>query len=307
LQFGGTFCLSQAQQERNDIVAQRRATPTVRQRRLAAELRRLRTGAELKWEEVSAQVGINNTTLYRVETARSRPQMRTLAALLDLYEVGGEQRDYLTSLCRDATQRGWMQPYHSELPDEYAAYISFEREAKGIRNYESLYVPGLLQTKDYMRAVVQGGWLTATEAEVAARVRIRIERQGVLTKEEPLKFWAVFDEAALRRVVGGPDVMRAQLEHLASAAKARNITFQVIPFGVGAHPGMPGEFVLMDFADPMDTDLIYIDSMAGELFLESDADVSRYRTIFDNLVAVALSPKDSASLVVEIAEELGGR
>jgi transcriptional regulator with XRE-family HTH domain len=288
-------------------VAQRRSTPTVRQRRLAAELRRLRTGAELKWEEVSARVGINNTTLYRVETARSRPQLRTLAALLDLYEVGGEQRDYLTSLCRDATQRGWMQPYHSELPDEYAAYISFEREAKGIRNYESLFIPGLLQTEAYARAVVRGTWLAATDAEVEDRVRTRIERQDVLIKDEPLNFWAVLDEAALRRVVGGPDVMRAQLEHLMGTAKSRNITFQVIPFGVGVHAGMPGDFVLMDFADPMDTDLIYIDAMAGELFLESDTDVSRFRNVFDNLVAVALSPNASASLVSEIANELGGK
>jgi len=272
---------------------------------LAAELRRLRNGAELKWDEVSTETGINNATLYRIETAKSRPQMRTLAALLNLYEVGGEHREYLTALCRDATRQGWLQPFHSELPEEYTAYISFEREAKGVRNYESLYVPGLLQTEDYVRAIVRGGWLTATDAEVEDLVRARIDRQSVLTKDVPLKFWAVFDEAALRRVVGGPDVMRAQLEHLASATKARNITFQVIPFGAGAHPGMPGQFVLMDFADPMDTDLIYVDSMAGDLFLESEADVSRYRTTFDTLVAVALSPKDSASLVTKIANELG--
>ncbi|HEV7652449.1 MAG TPA: helix-turn-helix transcriptional regulator [Actinophytocola sp.] len=288
-------------------MVQTRRPPTVRLRRLAAELRRLRNGAELKWEDVSTKAGINNATLFRIETARSRPQMRTLTALLNLYKVRGEHREYLTSLCRDATQQGWLQPFHSELPEEYAAYISFEREAKGVRNYESLYIPGLLQTEDYIRAVIRGGWLTATDAEVEDRVRARIERQGVLTKDVPLRFWAVLDEAALRRVVGGPDVMRAQLEYLASTAKTRNVTFQVIPFDVGAHPGMPGEFVLMDFVDPMDTDLIYLDSMAGELFLESEADVNRYRTTFDNLVAVALSPKDSASLVVEITKELGGK
>jgi hypothetical protein len=136
-------------------------------------------------------------------------------------------------------------------------------------------------------------------------VRTRIDRQGVLATG--VKFWAVFDEAALHRMVGGPEIMRAQLKHLASAAKARNVTFQVIPFGAGAHPGMPGQFIMLDFADPMDTDLIYISSMAGDLFLESDADVSRYRSILDNLLAVALSPQDSASLVAEVSMELGGK
>jgi transcriptional regulator with XRE-family HTH domain len=273
---------------------------------LAAELRRLRKGADLTREAVTDKTGINNATLYRIETARARPQMRTLIGLLNLYEVDDEQRTYLTSLCRDASQQGWLRPYHSDLPEEYTAYISFENEAQGLRNYESLFIPGLLQTEDYARAVIRGVLPAATDTEVEDRVRARIERQDVLTKEAPLKFWAVLDEAALRRVVGGPAVMRAQLDHLASAAKTPNVTFQVIRFGAGAHPGMPGQFVLMDFIDPMDTDLIYIDTMAGDLFLESDADISRYRTIFDNLVAVALSPNDSAALVADISSELKG-
>jgi len=287
-------------------VAPRRQAPTVRLRRLAAELRRLRKGADLTREAVTDKTGINNATLYRIETARARPQMRTLASLLNLYEVDDEQRSYLTSLCRDASQQGWLRPYHSDLPEEYTAYISFESEAQGVRNYESLFIPGLLQTEDYARAVIRGVLPSATDAEVEDRVRARIERQDVLSKDTPLKFWAVLDEAALHRVVGGPAVMRAQLDRLASAAKAPSVTFQVIRFGAGAHPGMPGQFVLMDFIDPMDTDMIYIDTMAGDLFLESDADISRYRTIFDNLVAVALSPNDSVSLVADIANELKG-
>ena len=171
-------------------------------------------------------------------------------------------------------------------------------------NYESSFLPGLLQTEDYARAVIRGVLPAATDEQVEDRVQARMERQPLLAKSPPLKFWVVVDEAALRRVVGGADVMKAQLEHLAEVVAAPNITLQVIPFGAGAHPGMPGQFILLDFADPMDTDLIYIDSMAGDLFLESEADISRYRSIFDNLVAVALSPKDSASLVVELALEL---
>ncbi|MGH3907396.1 MAG: helix-turn-helix domain-containing protein [Pseudonocardiaceae bacterium] len=284
-------------------MAPKRHTPTVRLRRLAAELRRLRGAADMSREDVSEQTGVNNATLYRIDTARARPQMRTLAALLNSYGVDTEQREYLTTLCREAARQGWLRPYHSDLPEEYTAYISFEAEAAGVRNYESLFIPGLLQTEDYALAVVRGTLPSATDAEVADRVQARMERQGVLTKDAPLKLWAIVDEAALRRVVGGADVMRAQLRRLADAAKTPNITFQVIPFGAGAHPGMPGSFVLMDFSDPMDTDLIYIDSMAGDLFLETDADIRRYTSVFDNLRAIALSPDDSASFLAELAHE----
>lgn len=251
-------------------------------------------------DDVSEDTGINAATLYRIETARARPQMRTLTALLNLYEADQEQREYLTILFREAGKQGWLRPYHSDLPEEYTAYISFEAEAAGVRNYESLYIPGLFQTEDYARAVIRGGLPMASEQQVEDRVRARMERQQVLTKEAPLKLWAIVDEAALRRVVGDTEVMRVQLAHLADTVKAPNITFQVIPFETGAHPGMPGAFVLMDFTDPMDTDLIYIDSMAGDLFLESDADVRRYTSIFDTLRAVALSPDASATFVAEL-------
>lgn len=284
-------------------MAQKRQTPTVRLRRLAAELRRLRTAADMTREDASAKTGINYATLYRIETARARPQMRTLAALLQLYGVEQDQREYLNDLCRDAATQGWLRPYHSELPEEYTAYISFESEAQGVRNYESLFVPGLLQTENYARAVIRGVLPSATEDEVEDLVRARMERQNVLTKPAPLKLWAVLDEAALHRVVGGEDVMREQLDHLVIAAKPPNVTVQVVPFDAGAHPGMPGQFIVLDFVDPMDTDLVYIDSMAGDLFLESDVDITRYRAIFDNLVANALSPRKSAALVADLAHK----
>lgn len=285
-------------------VAVKRSTPTVRLRRLAAELRRLRTSRDLSREVVEEKTGINVATLYRIETARTRPQKRTLVALLRLYGADGEQREHLLDLSKEAVKQGWLRPYHSDLPEEYTAYISFENEAQCLRNYESLFLPGLLQTEGYADAVIRGVLPSATDDEVESRVRARTERQGVLTKEAPLKLWAVADEAALHRVVGGVEVMADQLDTLAKSAKAANITFQVIPFRAGAHPGMPGQFILMEFADPMDTDLVYIDSMAGDLFLESDADVGRYRSIFDNLVAVALSPNESLALVTQRAEDL---
>ncbi|WP_121389419.1 helix-turn-helix domain-containing protein [Actinokineospora cianjurensis] len=285
-------------------MAQRKTTPTVRLRRLAAELRRLRGEVGMTREEVSEQTGINSVTLYRIESAKARPQGRTLAAMLSLYEVDAETRAQLVALSKDATKQGWHQPFYSELPDEYTAYISFEAEARSMRNYESLFVPGLLQTEDYTRAVVQGVEPNIPKADAEARVQARLARQGLLTREPPLSFWAIVDEAALRRMVGGTAVMAEQYKHLIEAVSQPRVTLQIVPFAVGAHPGMPGSFVILDFADPMDTDLIYLDSMAGDLFLESEQDIQRYTTMFDNLRAVALSPSASAQLLADLADSM---
>lgn len=274
--------------------------PSVRLRRLAGELRRLRTQAGLSWEEVAERTAINKSTLYRIESARGRPHRRTMLTLLTLYGAADAERDYLVTLLKESGSPGWLQPYHSELPEEYTAYISFESEACGVRTYESLFVPGLLQTEDYARAVVQGTLPAATSVEVEDRVRARMERQALLAGDKPIRFWAVVDEAALHRAVGGEKVMADQLAGLVEATETPNITLQVIPFGAGAHPGMAGQFILLEFPDPVDDDLIYIDSMAGDLFLDSNADVRRYRSMFDMLVAVALSPKDSAALIADI-------
>lgn len=284
-------------------VATKKQTPTVRLRRLAAELRRMRAAAELSREEVTERTGINTATLYRIETAKTRPQARTLKALLDLYDADDEQRQHLVTLSKEATKQGWLRPYHSDLPEEYTAYISFEAEASSVRNYESLFIPGLLQTEAYARAVIAGVLPNASRQDIEDRVQARIERQKLLTQDNPLKLWAIVDEAALRRAVGGPSVMRAQLAHLADIATLPHVTLQVITFESGAHTGMPGSFVLMDFPDPLDTDLIYIDSMAGDLFLEADADVRRFSSIFDNLRATAASPDDSTKLIARLAND----
>lgn len=280
--------------------------PTVRLRRLAAELRRLRNAAQLSRENVEEQTGVNEGTLYRLETARARPQRRTLMALLDLYGAEPSLRSDLLAIAQGADNQGWLRPYHSALPEEYTAYISFEAEARSVRNYESLFIPGLLQTEDYVRAVITGVLPTATKTEVDQRVQARMERQQLLDRADPLELWAVIDEAAIRRLVGGAQVMHAQVAHLADAARKANITIQVIPFEAGAHPGMPGSFVHMDFKDPLDPELVYIDTMAGDLFLEADADLRRYRSMFDHLRAAALSPSETGNLLASAAASMKG-
>lgn len=274
--------------------------PTVRLRRLAAALRRLRADSGLTREEVEEQTGVNPGTLYRLESARSRPQKRTLIALLNLYKVNGDLRADLLELSKNADGQGWLQPYHAELPEDYAAYISFESEARAMRNYQSLYIPGLLQTEDYARAAIRGTLPTATDEEVENRVRARMERQMRLAGESPVDLWAIVDEAAIHRQVGGSKVMDAQLAHLLDAAKQPNITLQVIPYDVGAHPGMPGSFVYMEFAEPIDPDLVYVDTLAGDLFLESDEDLRLYASMFDHLRAVALNLSQTKGLITTV-------
>lgn len=291
---------------RSQVPAGRSKPPTVRLRRLAAELRRLRADAGLSREQVAEQTGVNEGTLYRIETARARPQRRTLMALLDLYEVTGSLRNDLLDIAKTADGQGWLRAYHAELPEEYAAYISFEAEARSVRNYESLFIPGLLQTEDYARAVISGTLPMATTTEVEQRVRARIERQELLSSEKPLRLWAIVDEAAIRRMVGGVSVMRTQLEHLVTAAGQPNITLQVITFEVGAHPGMPGSFVYMEFKGPSDPELVYVDSLAGDLFLEAEADLRRYASMFDHLRAIALSPAQTTGMISTVIESLEG-
>jgi transcriptional regulator with XRE-family HTH domain len=275
----------------------KRQTPTVRLRRLAAELRSLRATSGLTRETVVERTGINAATLYRIEHGRVRPQTRTLRTLLDLYGVEQEQQAELVALLRDARQRGWLHAYQSELPEHYTTYIGFEGEANSVWNYESLFVPGLLQTEDYARAVIRGGLPNASRDEVERRVEVRMERQALLHSENPVNLWGIVDEAALRRQVGGQEVMQAQFQHLIEVSELPHVTFQVIPFDAGAHPGMPGSFILLQFGDAAIPDVIYVDTMAGELFLEEVADVRRYKLVFEHLRAVAASPEASLSLV----------
>jgi transcriptional regulator with XRE-family HTH domain len=282
-----------------------RFTPTLRHRRLAAELRRLREGAGLTQEDVSERTGKDRSTLYRVENAQQRPQRSTLIQLLDLYGASQDQRAELLALLREVGQKGWMQPYRSDLPEIYSDYISFESEARAVSNYESLFIPGLLQTEDYARAVIRGTLPHASTEQVENRVTARMERQARLSGEAPQHLWAIMDEGAIRRLVGGRAVMREQLARLREAAELPHVTVQVIPYAAGAHPGMPGSFIVLDFPDPADQSLVYIDSMAGDLFLEDDAEIRRYILMFEHLRAAAMRPDETFTLLAAITQELG--
>src|ERR1039457_718060 len=280
-----------------------RPAPSVRLRRLAAQLRDLREARGLTQEDVARRTGKDRSTLYRLETAQQRPQRAPLIQLLDLYQAGEPQRGELLMLLREASQRGWMQHRRTELPGVYSNYIGFEEEARTISNYESLFIPGLLQTEDYARAQLHGPPPHATSEEIANRVTARLERQQLLTRDNPPRLWAIIDEAAARRQVGGPHVMAAQLARLTEAAAQPHITVQLIPFDAGAHPGMDGSFVVLEFPDPADPSIVYTESAAGGLFLEEEDEIRRYTLMFGHLRAAALRPGATTAAPAAIATQ----
>ncbi|GII56452.1 transcriptional regulator [Planotetraspora thailandica] len=278
-------------------------SPTVRLRRLAGELTRLRTESGFSREDVANRLGMASSTVYRIETGHTRPQSRTIRDLLDLYAVEGSRRAALLELAREAGRRGWWHAFGDVLP---GPYVGLEAEAASVRNYEPLLVPGLLETEAYARAVV-GAALVKDPEEIERRVTVRMERQRRLVMPDGLDLWVVLDEAALRRPVGGPPVMAEQLRRLAEAATQPNVTLQVLPFEAGAYLGMGSSLAILTFPDPEDADVVFLENMGGELYLESQEQVRRYVQVFDHLRAAALGPEKSLEKIDSVEKEMAGR
>jgi transcriptional regulator with XRE-family HTH domain len=274
-----------------------RPSPTVRSKRLRRELRRLREERGLTIEQVATLAGSewNPSTLGRWENGDRRIRPADLRSLLDVYEVQGEPRETLMTLAREARQRGWWQVYGDVLPSEYSSYIGLETEALSMRTYQQQLIPGLVQTEDYARAVIRATRPDDDDAAIDRRVAVRLDRQSALADDHPMNLWAVIDESAIRRVVGGPEVMRAQLDRLAEVAERPGIQLQVLPFATGAHAAMAASFVILGFQAP-DPDVVYIDTGTSALFVEESPDVDAYRLMFDHLRASALAPGESLRL-----------
>jgi hypothetical protein len=275
-------------------------SPTVRRRRLASELRRLRERTQLTLEEVAEQLAWSATKVSRIETCRVGVALKDVGRLLDLYEIDGAKKEELIDLARDSRKRGWWQAY-SDLSSEYTTYIGLEAEAASMRSFASAVLPGLLQTEDYARAVIRSALLISSPGEIERRVEVRMARQRLLVQEESLRLWTVLDEAIIRRPIGGPAVMRSQLERLLDMADLPNVTVQVLPFAVGSHPGTNGAFQIMEFPQPTDPDVVFMENFTGSLYIEREPDVYRYTLIFDHLRAKALDPDDSRRLIAEAA------
>jgi transcriptional regulator with XRE-family HTH domain len=273
------------------------ANPTVRRRELGFLLRHLRTDRGLSLDEAAAGLLFSATKLSRLETGRSGASQRDIRDLCQFYQVDPAECQRLMTLAREGKERGWWQKY--ALP--YAAYVGLEDEAASISEYKSDIVSGLLQVEDYARAILRAIEPPLDDTTIELQVEARVKRQALLTRDKGPWFHCILDEGALRRPVGGPAVMRAQLERIIDRAGLGKVTFQLIPLDLGAHPGLESNFIVLDFETPMVNDVVYIEGLVGSIYLEDAADLERYKHIFSRLHSIALSPEKSISLVKRIA------
>jgi transcriptional regulator with XRE-family HTH domain len=275
--------------------------PTVRRRRLGAELRRLREQKGMTAEDVAQQLLVSQSKISRLENGRRSISQRDVRDLCTVYGVTEDAMvDGLMTMARESRQRGWWHAF-GDLP--YSVYIGLEQEAAKILVYESLLLPGLLQTREYAEALVAGIQPDRDAEAVRRRVEVRMQRQERIQGELPVDLWAVIDEAALTRTVGDPEVMRGQLEHLAQLGELPHINIQVLPFRSGAHPGMSGAFSILEFPESADTAVVYLEGVTSDLYLEKEPDVRRYTGLYEHLRASALSTVESKALILDKAKE----
>jgi transcriptional regulator with XRE-family HTH domain len=278
--------------------------PTVRRRRLGIELRKLREANGYKLDEVAAQLGVASSTLSRIETGKAPTKSSYLNQMLEMYGVTESgQRQMLVDMAREGHRKGWWAAYDDVLPSGFGIYVGLEAETASVRGYEVSVVPGLLQIPEYARAVFREIFPRHTVEQIERLVEVRMERQRRLDDRPPLEVWEILDEAVLRRPVGGWDVMREQLEHLLEMAERPGVTLQVLPFECGAHAGHGGPFSVLQFPTRSDSEVAYVESAAGCIYLEKDRDVRARVEAFDRLRAAALAPGPSADLIAKVAKE----
>jgi Domain of unknown function (DUF5753)/Helix-turn-helix domain len=261
----------------------RSAGPTVQRLVLGGHLRRLREEAFITTEQAATAIRGSHSKISRMEHGRVGFKERDIADLLTLYGVnGGEERAALLGLAREANTPGWWQGYSDILPHWVEPYFGLEAAASFIRNYELQFVPGLLQTEGYARALIRLG-NAATEDDVMRRAEARLSRQEILSRETPPRLWAVMDEGALRRSIGGKAVMREQIRHLIDMCDHPAVTLQLLPFQIGAHPAMGGPFTILRFSEPDLRDVVYIEQLTSALYLDKPAEVDSYLEVMEQL------------------------
>ncbi|MZD05298.1 helix-turn-helix domain-containing protein [Streptomyces sp. SID5785] len=276
--------------------------PTVRRRRLGQELRRLRELKGMTAEEVAERLLVSQSKISRLENGRRSISQRDVRDLCGVYEVEDHRIvDSLMQMAKDSRQQGW---WHSFGDIPYSVYIGLETDAASLRIYDPQVVPGLLQTRGYAEALINGALPETVSQDIEKRVQVRMRRQErIQAPDNPLRLWTVLDEAALKRVVGGKSVMREQLEHLVEQSQLPHVTVQVIPFDMGAHPGLNGQYAILEFPDAADSSVVYIEGVTSDLYLEKANDVQKYSVMYEHLRAQALNVDQSRQFISDIAKE----
>ncbi|MFJ9840259.1 helix-turn-helix domain-containing protein [Kitasatospora sp. NPDC101155] len=278
--------------------------PTVRGRRLGSELRRLRESASKTTDDAAGALKCSRAKISRIETGVVGIRRLDLGILLDLYGVTEPHvREALETLARESKKRGWWHDYGDTIQPAHADFLGLESDARYIRTWQPLVVPGLLQTEDYARALLEANPAAVRPERIDQVVKIRMERKAVLNKPDSARFWAIIWEPALRCPVGGADVRQAQLRYLAEAAQLPNVTLQVVPIGLGATAGACGGFVMYGFTDSPAPGAVFVETLTNGHYLEREAELDGYGLVFEYLRSSALNPSDSLDMITSIATE----
>lgn len=281
----------------------RETGPTIARWQLGSQLKSLREAAGLTQQQIADDLGCSESKIYKIEGGDVSIGRGDLLVMLDSYQVtDGEARSSILDLQKQGKQRGWWSRYGA-LPNNYAMYVGLEGAATTVRNFELAVVPGLLQTEEYAYAVI-----SATRAgnpeETRRRVELRLNRQRCLTEDPPLEFWAILDESILHREIGGREALHRQLRHLVELSRRPNVLLQVLPYSEGWHPGTLGSFSILEFPEEIHSPVAYIETPAGDAYLERHDDMRRVTLTYTHLHAAALSARKSRELIVAVAREL---
>ncbi|WP_406114833.1 helix-turn-helix domain-containing protein [Streptomyces sp. NBC_01014] len=276
--------------------------PTVRRRRLGQELRKLREQKNMTAEQVAERLLVSQSKISRLENGRRSISQRDVRDLCGVYEVEDLRIvDSLMQMAKDSRQQGWWHAF-GDIP--YSVYIGLETDAASIRVYESQVLPGLLQTSRYAEALITGAMPETSTTDIEKRVQVRLRRQDRLrAADSPLRLWAVLDEATLRRLVGDRQAMIEQLESLIEWSQLPHVTLQVLPFAVGAHPGVTGQYAILEFPEAGDSSVVYIEGVTSDLYLEKSPDVQRYSVMYEHLRAQALNADQTREFISKVAKE----
>ncbi|WP_283137202.1 helix-turn-helix domain-containing protein [Rhizohabitans arisaemae] len=280
--------------------------PTVLRILLGAQLRRLRRTRGITREEAGHAIRGSHAKISRLELGRVGFKERDVADLLTLYGVvDNQEREALLTLARQASTPGWWHKYSDVLPSWFGVYVGLEEAASLIRTFEIQFIPGLLQTEDYARAVIMLGHRHAPREEIERRIRLRMQRQSRLYRDNPPRLWAIADEATLRRPVGGSAVMRAQIEHLLKVTGLPNITLQVLPLDRSGQTAANGPFSILRFRERELPDLIYLEQLTSALYLDKQEDTQSYLSVMDQLSLGAYSASETTEFLQSLLEEGG--
>jgi hypothetical protein len=278
--------------------------PTALRIVLGGHLRRMRVAAGISRSDAGWEIRSSESKISRMELGRVGLRERDVSDLLTLYGLDDEEeRERLLGLAREANNPGWWHRFGDVLPSWFQSYIDLEGTAELIRLYDLQLIPGLLQTPEYTRAVVQLGRGSVPTEEVERRIALRLQRQEALTRPEPIRLWAVVDEAALRRPVGGTTCIVEQLDHLIKISEMPNVTLQVAPFGLGGHAAQAGAFTILRFREPDLPDKVYIEHLTSALYLDTPEELDQYTAAMEALCVAAPQPAKSRDFIMNIRKE----